>query len=178
MKFFLVFSIIPRHWNFMEFLVMNQKKKKKKISMRTKRKIQNQTNSRCKTQLWDAVAELWRNCAAAKSSTRSSAFSSSSWCPYKVDERKRGMAETSRHPKQSKEKEVTRRTMVLRWMFQKKRKGRKKSSRREKKVSSKPGQNRSCPRPRTWSQCAQRTFQIFVLGAMMGPRKGSSTNEI
>ena len=42
----------------MEFLVMNQKKKKKKISMRTKQKIQNQTNSRCKTQLWDAVAEL------------------------------------------------------------------------------------------------------------------------
>ena len=108
--------------------------------------IENSTNSRCKTQLWDAVAEPWRNCAAAKSSTRSSAFSSSSWCPYKVDERKRGMAETSRHPKQSKEKEVTRRTMVLRWMFQKKRKGRKKSSRREKKVSSKPGQIRSCPR--------------------------------
>ena len=42
----------------MEFLVMNQNQKKKKISMRTKQQIQNQTNSRCKTQLWDSVEGL------------------------------------------------------------------------------------------------------------------------
>ena len=121
-------SSIYKSWNFMEFLVMNQKKKK--ISMRTEQKIQNQTNSRCKTQLWDAVAELWRNCAAAKSSTRSSAFSSSSWCPYKVDKRKREMAETSRHPNLRKWRNQSDRSLAAEYLPEER-------NRSEKKVASK-----------------------------------------